>query len=206
MSMKELTTKLIEEFHSKRTMNRSFVIGIDGLGGSGKTSLAKELYRDLIVKNLDVVLVHMDDYILERNKRYQTGYPEWYEYYHLQWDTEMLRNELFQKLRTSKELSLPMYDKQNDSISIRKITVNPQSIILIEGIFLQRIEWRKYLDYVIYIDCPRELRKDRVLKRDLYIGDYKARLQKYNNRYWLGEEHYLKTENPHKNADIIWNT
>lgn len=205
MSIKDLTTNLVE-YQWKQSINRSIVVGIDGLGGSGKTSLAKELSRDLNVKNIDMVIIHIDDYIVERNKRYQTGHPEWYEYYHLQWDTEMLRNELFQELHTNcSELTLPLYDKQNDSISIKDITVNPQSVILIEGIFLQRKEWRKYLDFVIYLDCPRELRMERVLKRDSYIGDYQARLNKYKKRYWIAEEHYLNIENPHKGADIILN-
>ncbi len=44
-------------------------------------------------------IFHIDDHIVERNKRYNTGFEEWYEYYYLQWDIEWLRQKFFQKLQ-----------------------------------------------------------------------------------------------------------
>ena len=40
-------------------------------------------------------IFHIDDHIVERNKRYHTGYEEWYEHYYLQWDIEWLRRKFF---------------------------------------------------------------------------------------------------------------
>jgi len=78
------------------------------------------------------------------------------------------------------------------------------SILLVEGIFLQREAWRAYFDYVIYLNCPREIREQRTLKRDTYIGDLAARLHKYETRYWPAEAYYLHTIKPIENADLIY--
>lgn len=190
---------------TKHLQDLPVIVGIDGLGGSGKTTLAKKLSQDLNKQNYEEVIIHMDDYIVERNKRYQTGYAEWYEYYYLQWNIEMLKNVLFHRLKNNySKLTLPFYDEKTDSISTKIMKVNPNSIVLIEGVFLQRKEWREFFDFLIFIDCPHKLRIERVLNRDLYIGDYQARINKYKKRYLLGEEHYLNIANPIENADEIF--
>lgn len=53
------------------------------------------------------------------------------------------------------------------------------------------------------MDCPREIRNVRVLKRDSYIGDMEARLNKYERRYWKGEEFYLREEKPLEQTDLV---
>ncbi|MGG0663601.1 kinase [Viridibacillus arvi] len=204
MTIKELAEKILLQFATRTFKKRPFIVAIDGLSGAGKSTLVKKLEQELSNNNSSVVIIHIDDHIEKKHKRYETGHEEWYEYYYLQWDIKMLTNSLFEGLRNNKKnIDLPFYDKSTDTISVKQITVTVDSIILIEGIFLQRKEWREFYDYTIFLDCPRELRYERVLNRDSYIGDKKAILLKYKRRYWLGEEHYLNTENPIKNADIV---
>jgi uridine kinase len=201
-------SKLINQIHTKfqtrTSKERPYIVALDGLSGAGKTTLVTNLESEL--KNIcNVVVIHIDDHIVERNQRYNTGYDEWYEYYYLQWDVEMLREELFNKLHSNNpKLTLPFYEKSIDNIINKTISIEQDSIILIEGIFLQRKEWKAYYDFTVFIDCPREIRYERVLRRDTYIGDQQARLDKYKRRYWPGEDHYLETEKPIKNADKVY--
>ena len=44
-------------------------------------------------------IFHIDDHIVERNKRYHTGYEEWYEYYYLQWDIAYLQKKFFKSYK-----------------------------------------------------------------------------------------------------------
>lgn len=101
---------------------------------------------------------------------------------------------------------MPFYDKNKDLVSTKQKTVAFDNIVLIEGIFLQRREWRDFYDFVIYVDCPGDLRQQRVLSRDSYIGDYQAILNKYQNRYWPGEKYYLDNIKPANHADLIYLT
>ncbi|WNB90978.1 kinase [Bacillus sp. NEB1478] len=203
MYVNEVVNELLNQFKNRTNKERPFNIAVDGLSGSGKTTLVKKLENEL--KNKCIVsLFHIDDHIVERNKRYNTAFEEWYEYYYLQWDMEMISEKLLKSLhRNYSELNLPYYDKSIDKNANKKVHITPNSIILIEGIFLQRREWIAFYDYTIFWDCPREIRFERVLNRD-YIGDSQTRLDKYKRRYWLGEEHYLNTEEPIKKANKIY--
>ena len=149
-------------------------------------------------------MLHIDDFIVERHRRYETGQSEAMEYYALQWDVDLLVQTLFEPLRQGETtLTLPYYARDRDKIVIRTIEIASNALVLIEGIFLLRDEWRPYFDYIVYLDCPREVRYERVLNRDTYIGDLSERLAKYERRYWPGEAHYIKTINPQAQADQI---
>lgn len=206
MSIKELAEKLLFQFSTRSNKNRPLIVGIDGLSGAGKTTLAKKIEQEIINNNCQVVTFHLDDHIVERNKRYKTVHDEWYEYYYLQWDVKSLTTNLFEQLHNScNNIFLPFYDNFSDSTSTKQIRVASDSIVLIEGIFIQRQHWRGFYDFIIFLDCPHELRYERALNRDSYIGNYQARLNKYQRRYWLGEKHYLDTVKPIKMADLVYN-
>ena len=71
------------------------MIGIDGLGGSGKTTYALSLQRQL--KN--AIVIHLDDFIHTREVRYNEQFEEWYCYYHVQWRYDYLIEKLFEPLK-----------------------------------------------------------------------------------------------------------
>lgn len=203
MDIDKVASIVHEQFQSRTYHNRPLLIGVDGLGGAGKTTFVEEVKRKLKEEHCLVEVIYLDDHIVEKEKRYDTGHPEWYEYVHLQWDSSELVNCLFTPLHQGNCLNLPFYDKVTDSITYKKMDVLANRIVLIEGIFLQRNEWRQFFDSVIFLNCPFEVRKERVLTRDAYIGNDQERLKKYTERYWPGEQHYLETIDPINRADLV---
>ncbi|MCI0767762.1 kinase [Bacillus sp. TL12] len=190
--------KKLIELISKNISNR-FILGIDGLSRSGKTTLVKQLEDELKQKGIPFHIFHIDDYIVERSKRYNTKHEEWYEYYQLQWDVEWLQKQLFQKLKMENQLHLPFYNHQTDSCETKEVIIPNSCVIVIEGVFIQRKKWRKYFDYMVYLDCPRE---QRFLRESEETQKNRA---KFERRYWKAEEFYLKTEFPKQNADLVLN-
>ena len=181
----------------KLTHNQRFILGIDGLSRSGKTTFTKTIQLRLEEKRIPTTIFHIDDFIVDREKRYNTGHDEWTEYYDLQWDVEWLKNHFFIKLKKSHELNLPIYDPITDKQKWKRISLLPTSLIIIEGIFLQRKEWRESFDYMIYLDSSRETRFERENKAT------QQKINKFKNRYWKAEEYYLKTVNPLAQADLV---
>ena len=192
---KQIATLL--NFISTSDANQRLVIGLDGLSRSGKTTFSNKLCEILKEKNISHQLIHIDDHIVERKKRYQTGHEEWFEYYQLQWDVEWLTLHLFEKLKLSNELNLSFYDLESDTAMLKTIQLPIHGVIVIEGVFLQRKEWRRFFDRVVYLDCPRSKRFVRESE------EAQENLSKFTNRYWKAEDYYLCTMSPKEQADLV---
>ncbi|MBM7585792.1 uridine kinase [Bacillus pakistanensis] len=194
--MKQNITTLIQRLPNLESGSR-FILGVDGLSRSGKTTFVKSLSMKLEEQSTQFCIFHMDDYIVERKKRYNTGHEEWFEYYSLQWDIDWLKHNFFVKLKGSDQLTLPFYDPQTDTHGHKNIILPKTCLIIIEGVFLHRREWRDYFDYSVYLDCPwdkRFLRESEQTQKNM---------AKFENRYWKAEEYYLKLEDPENGADLV---
>jgi uridine kinase len=194
--MKLNAKKIIENIPTLHH-GRRFILGVDGLSRSGKTTLVNQVKEELSQAELPVYILHIDDYIVEWNRRYNTGHEQWYEYYYLQWDIAWLHENLFQQLKSSVELSLPFYDSELESHRSQILYFPETCLIIIEGVFLQREEWRNYFDYLVYINCSRDKR----FKRESEITQ--TNIKKFQQRYWKAEDYYLQTVNPIQQADMV---
>ena len=195
----EMLTESFSEMFEKIEPGKRLILGIDGLSRSGKTTLADNLKVLMIEREIPFCIFHIDDHIVERKKRYGTGHEEWFEYYSLQWDVEWLGENLFEKLRNSEQVCLPFYDWKMDIHTFKNITLSEACVVIVEGVFLQRKEWRNSFDYMIYLDCPRS-------KRFLREHEHtQLNIKKFQERYWKAEDYYIQTEAPLKHADLVMN-
>jgi uridine kinase len=163
------------------------LLGIDGLSRSGKTTFVTKLERYFKTLGYRSVTFHIDDYIEPRNRRYDTGHAEWFEYYFLQWDTAKLKEDLFEKVK--------------EGVKLDQGSPNGESpvadVVIIEGVFLQRKEWREVFDRMIYLDCAKEVRFHRE------STETQKKIKKFEDRYWKAEEHYLENVRPVEKADVV---
>ncbi|WP_420489765.1 kinase [Neobacillus drentensis] len=197
MSMNEQIKKIVSKI-PKLEEGKRFIIGIDGLSRSGKTTLVKHLSHMLTEEKLPFYVFHIDDHIVERNRRYNTGHEEWFEYYQLQWDIQGLRDQLFEKIKGAQSFNLSFYQDESDTQVTKQITLPDSCVVIIEGVFLQRKEWSNYYDFLLYLDCPRE---KRFLRES---SSTQKNIEKFKNRYWKAEEFYLGTERPMRRANMVF--
>lgn len=194
--MKEVLKMVCEEL-TKSNPKERFVFGIDGLSRSGKTTFAKMFVEKLAALNIEYCLFHIDDFIVERSKRYGTGLEEWREYYEMQWPVNQLTETFFSKLKNASHIKMSFYDGATDASVNQTITIPKRALIIVEGVFLQRAEWKGYFDKVIYLKCSRSTR----FYREAIAVQQNT--DKMERRYWKAERYYEQMINPEQQADRV---
>lgn len=146
-------------------MRRPILIGITGGTGSGKSTIAKEIYNkfpDEYIAMIEQDSYYKDQSLLSFEERIKTNYdhPDAF-------DTELLLKHIT-SLLNGETIEKPIYDFEVHNRSIETVTVYPRDIIIIEGILiLQEKELRDLLNIKIFVDTDADVRIIRRLLRDL---------------------------------------
>lgn len=145
--------------------DRPFIIGLAGGSGSGKTTIAQAVVATIDAGGIG--LIQHDAYYrdlrhLEFDERTKVNFdhPDSLE-------TELLISHLIE-LRAGNAVDRPVYDFSHHVRTAETVRVDPQPVILVEGILvLVEPDLRKQFDLKIYIDTDGDLRILRRLGRDL---------------------------------------
>lgn len=145
-------------------MQPPIVIGIAGGSGSGKSTLVDEILASRVSAAISVL--RHDAYYIDR-----TALPERLKRSD-NWDhPDALENSLFcqhlDSLRCGTAVEQPVYDFGTHSRTSQTVRVDPQPIIICEGILLLAIpEICKRIDIAVFVDTPGEERIMRRMIRD----------------------------------------
>ncbi len=143
----------------------TFVVGVAGGTGSGKTTVARKLVDEF--KDQPVRLIPQDAYYkdlkgLPLEERAQVNYD-----HPLAFDNELLVSHL-DDLIAGKPVEQPIYNYHTHSRSEDTITVEPATIVLVEGILVLEDErLRQRMNIKVYVDTDADERFIRRLRRDL---------------------------------------
>ncbi len=142
----------------------NLIIGIAGPSAGGKTTLTEKIQERL--QNKSVVVLKYDDYYksqdhLSFEQRLKTNYdhPDAF-------DTELLLKDL-KSLKEGKSIKKPLYDYKNHTRKKEVETIEPQKVIILEGLFTlldQRV--RDLLNIKLFVYEDSDICFIRRLKRD----------------------------------------
>jgi uridine kinase len=146
-------------------MSKPIIIGIAGGTGSGKSTVAKEIYRCLPEESISVIeqdSYYKDQSHLSFEDRTKTNYdhPDAF-------DTVLLLEHL-KMLQDGKAIDKPIYDFSIHNRKKETIRVEPKHIIILEGILiLTEPEVRELLNIKIFVDTDADVRIIRRIQRDI---------------------------------------
>ncbi len=177
------------------------IIGVAGGSGSGKTTVCNKIYDYFTGKS--IVMIEHDSYYRDQSdlsfeERLKTNYDHPFAF-----DTDLLVEQL-EKLQNNESIEVPVYDYSRHTRSEEKIVVEPQDVIILEGILiLEDKRLRDLMDIKIYVDTADDLRIIRRIERDM--KERGRSLDSIIDQYLsvVREMHEQFIEPSKKHADVI---
>ena len=188
-------------------LNHPTRVGIDGVDGSGKTTLADELVAPVRRLGRTVIRASVDGFHNPRAVRY-TRAPDSPEGYFLDsFDYATLKRELLDPLGPGGDAKFrtAAFDYRADRRVESPWQAAPRdAVLLFDGVFLARPELQASWDLTIWLDVPFEITVERAIARDARNGgDATVTRGKYERRYVPGQRLYLALCRPRERADIV---
>ncbi|BAD64133.1 MULTISPECIES: uridine kinase [Shouchella] len=143
---------------------RPVIIGVAGGTGSGKTTVAKEIFKQF--SQSSIVLIEQDAYYKNQDhltfeERLKTNYD-----HPLSFDNELLYAHLMQ-LADRSPIFKPSYDYANHTRAKEVTKIEPKDVIILEGILILEDErLRSMMDIKVFVDTDPDIRIIRRLVRD----------------------------------------
>jgi uridine kinase len=153
-------------------------VGVDGRGGSGKSTFAARLAAG----SPRVAVVHVDDF---------SG-PQVAE-----WDWQRFESQVAAPLRTGRRARYQRWDWDRDA-GAEWHGIPPGRVVVVEGVSATRVEVDVAWAVRVWVDAPREIRLRRALERD---GP--GKLARWLEDWMPSEEAYIARERPDERADFL---
>jgi phosphoglycolate phosphatase-like HAD superfamily hydrolase/uridine kinase len=192
--------QIMKAVNEKKLKDKPFIIGINGIDCSGKTAFANGLETFFKNKGLCTQAIYMDDFHNPKEIRYAGNNPA-ENYFYKSFNTRLLVDKLLKPILENGKVSakLTLLDVETDKASVKKqYTITPDTVIIVEGVFLFRKELAPYLDYKLYLDISFEESKRRAVARDPA-----AIIQKYDEKYLPAQQKYIQEYSPASMADMV---
>lgn len=151
--MNRTVEQVVDELRSLRSGGRRLVVGIDGFGGSGKSTVAREIADRL----RGAVVIGMDDFILKD----RVDDPDWEGV----WDRARLLREVITPFSAGEPIRYRRLEWVSNELSA-PIEVPSSSVLVVEGITALHEDLRDRYDYSIWIDAPIDVASARGRARD----------------------------------------
>lgn len=141
------------------------IIGVAGGTGSGKTTVAKEILRRAGTTRIaflqhDAYYKDLASLPLPQRAMRNFDHPD-------ALDNVLLLAHL-QALKASRAVEVPVYDFTTHTRTAQTLRIEPQPVVLLEGILIFADEaLRKLMDVKIYVDTDADIRFIRRLDRDI---------------------------------------
>ena len=184
---------------------RSLLVGLSGIDACGKGYLARQLEAHLGVHGVIAGIVNVDGWLTLPEKRFDQNAPAKNFY-----ENAIRFDEFFTKLvlplREQRSVHLVADFVEETASGYRKHTYdfNDVSVVLVEGIFLFKPQYRNYFDLTIWIDCSFSTALARAINRGQEGLSPANTIAAYDTIYFPAQRIHLAHDKPREHADLIF--
>ncbi|WP_017185305.1 uridine kinase [Alkalibacillus haloalkaliphilus] len=145
--------------------DKPIIIGVAGGTGSGKTTVTRTICEQF--ENTSILMLEQDSYYKDQShipfeERLNTNYD-----HPLAFDHELLRDHL-KSLSKRQPVEKPVYNYELHTRSDETIKIDPQEVIILEGILVLEDErLRNMMDIKVFVDTDADIRIIRRMMRDI---------------------------------------
>ena len=142
-----------------------FILGVAGGTGSGKTTVARSILE--AVGQEKITLIEQDSYYRDVDWRSEAELLHHNFDHPSALDNDLMASHLF-ALKAGHAVEVPIYDFVRHRRTARTRRVEPQPVVLVEGILIfVEPALRDLLDFKIFVDTDADIRLIRRLGRDM---------------------------------------
>lgn len=192
---------IVDNILAATPTHRRALVGIDGVGASGKSTFAAALAER--IRTRPVLVLHVDDFFNPSEVRHARGRHSsdgfWLDAYNysalVKWALEPLSADGDGTYRSSS------FDRETGQ-TVRPVAQQapPGALVLVEGTFLHRDELVSFWDYSIYLDVPFQETERRMAERDRLAADTIHQLMQ---RYTGAQRTYFAHAHPRQRAALV---
>lgn len=184
--------------------NRSLLVGVSGIDGSGKGYFAGQLEAHLAQHAIASAVINVDGWLNLPEKRFcKNALAEHFYENAVRFDEFF--SELVVPLRDRRSVYLVADFVEETDRLYRQHVYNFKNVgvILVEGIFLFKSRYRKLFDHAIWIECSFSTALARAIDRVQEGLSTAKTIEAYQNIYFPAQRIHLAQDNPRSTADLI---
>ena len=200
----EVVRKILER-RSNTPDTRSLLVGVSGIDGCGKGYLAAQLQAHLALHGIIPAILNVDGWLNLPEKRFDPNAPALNFYEHAL-RLDQFFSQLVLPLRDRRSIHLVADFVEETAAKYRRHTYDYTdiSVVLVEGIFLFKPQYRKHFDLTIWIDCSFATALARAIARAQEGLSPANTIAAYDTIYFPAQRIHLAQDRPREHADLVF--
>lgn len=186
--------------------DRSLLVGVSGIDGSGKGYITKQLEARIAQHSISTAVINADGWLNLPDKRFSAINPGEHFYKNaIRFDE--LFGQVLMPLRDGKsvEAVVDFVEETATHYSKRTLSFRNVSVVVVEGIFIFKQEYRRFFDLAVWLDCSFFTALARALERKQERLPPAATIRAYESIYFPAQRIHLELDQPSKSANMIVN-
>ncbi len=203
MSMQLLVGKILEA-RGQIPGQRSLLVAVSGIDGSGKGYVTAKLVAALQARGVRVAGINIDGWLNLPAIRFNPVNPAEHFYLHAIRFDEMFA-QLVLPLRDRRSLSVEVDFAEETATAYRRQRYEFAGIdvIVLEGIYLLKRAFHAYYDLSVWLDCSFETALERALARGQEGLPAAETIKAYRTIYFPAQEIHFQRDDPKGAATMI---